>query len=85
MTREELFEIKKDITVMADFEEEFESESEKIKYESMKTAYTVGYKAMDTEDQRWVDSRFVQWIDIYMLRNQPKHCGATPGSCSGCK
>ena len=84
MTREELFDIKKDMTVMADFDEVLDDQVEKERYTSLKTAYDEGYKALSVDDQRWLDSEFVQWIDVYMLRNQPKHCGAA-GGCSGCK
>lgn len=84
MTREELFEIKKDITIVSDFENEFRNEVEKKRFESLKTDYNDGYKAMSAEDQQWLDGKFVQWIEIYMSRNEPKHCGAAASSCSGC-
>lgn len=86
MTREELFELKKEMILIKDFSEaegfEEAAMEENISPEShieeMEKQYSDGFVKLDETDQKWVNEKFVYWLDIYMLRQ------AKSGGCSSC-
>lgn len=79
MSREEVFEIRKEITLMKDFEESISSEmAGSINIDELDKVYKEKYNNLDEEEQKWVNEKFLYWIDIYMLRQ------SQTGGCASC-
>mgnify|MGYP005858069581 CR=1 FL=1 len=74
----EVLELKKELVVAEDFVDELTKE-EIAEVEEARAFFEAEYKKLSEEDKKWVDSRFSEWLEIYLSDD----CGSGCPSC-GC-
>ncbi|KAA0258492.1 hypothetical protein FHQ18_04875 [Deferribacter autotrophicus] len=78
MSREDLLELKKEITIVEDFAEELD-EQELKQLDELKKMFDNGFNKLSDDDKKWLNMEFFKWIELYI-----NEVSCTANGCSGC-
>lgn len=78
MNREELLELRKEITIIEDFQEELGVDEKKALSE-MKLKFDKNFELLSEDDKKWLNTEYFRWIELYLNELSCKAHG-----CSGC-
>jgi hypothetical protein len=78
MSREELLQLKKEIVLLSDYEEVSNNDESSQKLEHMKSTFENTYDKLDKGDQKWVNTKFNEWLGFYLKDS----CASGCGNCS---
>jgi hypothetical protein len=78
MTKEEIFELKKEIVIFRDFKEFLKNE-QNSDIKKIEIIFKEKYKNLNEVDKNWVNKKFDYWFDLYTLRNTKNT------NCHNCK
>jgi hypothetical protein len=76
----ELLEIRKELVVASDFEEDL-TNVEKEEMARIKRYYDEEYSKLPETDKKWIDSEFGKWLDIYLSGDCQTGCPSCGCSC----